>query len=181
MGRRRVLSRGMDLGRHGEIDYTELDKETSEKVSEGDRLQKLGEKFESDKNKLEEEIDKVMAAKISRKDKAALLQELKAAIEKLQEQYDEDVAAEQARVQEEIQARTERMEEAVDELEQQADSLRGVNMDAAATDASSAADAAEAKKQEFEKMKSMYDEKLRMQMEQAEIQRNNIQSRRSNV
>ena len=156
MSRRKVLSRGMNLGRHGEVGYVELDGET----------------------KLEDEIEKVKSSKISDKDKARIIAQLNAAIEKLQEQYDDDVAAEEAKVQEEIMEELETMDEAVEELDQQADSLRNVTMDAASTDAKAAADEAEAKKQEFEKMRKEYTDKLQLQMEQAEMLQRQIRSRR---
>lgn len=179
MAMRRVRSKGMNLGRHGEIGYTEINAEAGERVAEGDRLHELGVKFESDKTKLEDEIEKVNASSISEKDKRNMIAQLNAAIERLQEQYDRDVAEEEERVQEEIQEQIEQMDEASKELEQQADSLRSVTMDAASTDASAAADATDAKRQEFEQMKAEYTEKLQLQMEQAEIQRRSIRARRA--
>lgn len=178
MAMRKVLSKGMNLGRHGEVGYTEIDKEAGEQVSEGDKLHELGTKFESDKGKLEDEIEKVQAANISNKDKQKMIAQLNTAIEKLQEQYEEDVSREEERVQEDLCQQIEQMNAAVDELEEQADSLRSVTMDAASTDASAAADAAEEKKREFEQMRDSYVEKLQLQMEQAEIQKRNIRVRR---
>ena len=178
MAMRRVLSKGMNLGRHGEVGYDELHKETGEQVSEGDRLHELGAKFEEDKTKLEDAIERVQASSIKPEDKAKMIAELNAAIDALQAQYEDDVAAEEAKVQEEIEGQLEQMDQTIDELTEQADSLRGVTMDAASTDASAAAEAADAKKQEFEQMKEEYTEKLRLQMEQAEMQQRNIRNRR---
>ena len=69
MAMRRVLSKGMNLGRHGEVGYDELHKETGEQVSEGDRLHELGAKFEEDKTKLEDAIERVQASSIKQEDK----------------------------------------------------------------------------------------------------------------
>ena len=66
----------------------------------------------------------------------------------------------------------------IDEFTKQTDSLRGVKMEAASIDANSAADAGDTKKQEFEQMKAEYVEKLRLQMQQADIQQRNIRARR---
>lgn len=178
MAMRRVLSKGMNLGRHGEVGYDELHKETGEQVSEGDRLHELGAKFEEDKTKLEDAIERVQASSIKPEDKAKMIAELNAAIDALQAQYEDDVVAEEAKVQEEIEGQLEQMDQTIDELTEQADSLRDVTMDAASTDASAAAEAADAKKQEFEQMKEEYTEKLRLQMEQAEMQQRNIRNRR---
>ena len=78
----------------------------------------------------------------------------------------------------ELEDQIESMQEAADEFEKQADSLKNVQMDVASKDTSAAAEAAEAKKKEFETMKSNYVEKLKLQMEQAETQRRNIRNRR---
>lgn len=178
MAMRRVLSKGMNLGRHGEVGYDELHKETGEQVSEGDRLHELGAKFEEDKTKLEDAIERVQASSIKPEDKAKMIAELNAAIDALQAQYEDDVVAEEAKVQEEIEGQLDQMDQIIDELTDQADSLRDVTMDVASTDASAAADAADAKKQEFEQMKEEYTEKLRLQMKQAEMQQRNIRNRR---
>ncbi len=178
MAKRRVLSKGMNLGRHSEVGYDELHKETGEQVAEGNRIHKLGAKFEADKTKLEDSIERLQASSIKPEDKAKMIAELNAAIDALQAQYEDEVAAEQAKVQEEIEGQLEQMDQVIDELTEQADSLRDVTMDAASTDASAAADAADEKKQAFEQMKEEYAEKLRLQMEQAEMQRREILNRR---
>ena len=178
MVRGKVLSKGENYRRHGEIGYKELHDEAEERIEKNDKLHGLGLRFESDKAKLEAEIDKVNASSISQKDKAAIISQLNAAILVLQEEYEEAVVQEEERVYGEIQEQIEQMEEAVDELDQQIDSLRDVSMEASSTDASAAADAAETKKQEFEQMKAEYAEKLKLQMDQAEIQRRNIRVRK---
>ena len=91
MAKRRVLSRGMDLGRHEEIGTRSIDADTGAKIEELGKLKELGEKLVSDKNKIEAEIDKIMNSKIKAEDKVALLRELREAVEKLQEQYDREV------------------------------------------------------------------------------------------
>lgn len=178
MAKRRVLSKGMNLGRHSEIGYDELHKETGEQVSEGEHLHELGMKFEADKEKLEDAIERVQEANIKPKDKAKMIAELNKAIDALQTQYEDEVAVEEARVQEEIESQLEQMDQTIDELTEQTDSLRDVAMDAASTDASMAAEAADAKKQEFKRMKEEYTERLRLQMEQAEVQQRSIRNRR---
>lgn len=173
-----TMKHGRQLGRNKSLDGTILKKESGDQVEEGTKLHELGAKFETDKAKLEDEIDKVQNSKISEADKRKLIAQLNAAIEALQEQYDRDVTEEEERVQEELMEQIESMQEAADELERQAADLRGIKMEAAATDASAAADAADAQKQEFEQMKAEYVEKLNLQIEQAAIQQRNIRARR---
>jgi len=177
---RKVLHRRMNIGKHEEIGYDELDSETGEQIIEGNLLHELGVKFNSDKKKLEDEIEKVKSSKISDKDKASIIIQLYEVIDMLQKQYENDVEAEEVRVQEKIKTKLEMMDEAVDELEQQVDSLKSVTMDVASTDARAATDEAESKKQEFIRMRSEYAEKLRLQMEQAEMMQRQIRARNLN-
>lgn len=166
------------LSLYKSLDGTILNKESSDYVDEGTKLHELGAKFESDKMKLEDEIDKVQNSKISETDKRNLIAQLNAAIEILQEQYARDVTAEEERVQEELMGQIDSMQEAADELERQASDLRNIKMEVASTDASAAADAADAQKQAFEQMKTEYVQKLNLQIEQATIQQRNIRNRR---
>lgn len=120
MAKRRVLSRGMDLGRHEEIGTRSIDADTGAKIEELGKLKELGEKLVSDKNKIEAEIDKIMNSKIKAEDKVALLRELREAVEKLQEQYDREVEEERERIQEETQENIEVINSAVEELQEKA-------------------------------------------------------------
>lgn len=179
LGRNRYNSFDMNLGGYGEIEYSELDKEASDLVKKNMAIHELGVKLEVDKTKLEDEIEKVQAANISNKDKAPIIAELNMAIKKLQEQYEENVALETAKVQEDMQNRLERMGEVADVYEEQENSLRNVTMKAALTDASAAADVAADKKQEIQRMMEEYDEIRQNQIEQAERQSERILKRRS--
>lgn len=160
------------------LDMKILKRESKDKLEEGNKLKELGMKFESDKEKLENEIEKVKKAKISENDKKKLLTELENAMTKVQEQYEQDVAEEQKKVQEEMEGKIESMQEAANELGKQADSLRNLKMDAASTDASAAAAAADDQKKAFETMKKEYTDKLKLQIEQAEIQQRAMRTRR---
>ena len=173
-----VIVKGRQLGRNRNFDSTILKKESGDQVQEGDRLHELGTKFESDKYKLEDEIEKVKSSKISSADKQKLVAQLEGAIIMLQDQYDREVTEEEERQQQELMDQIESMQEAADELEHEAADLRAIKMDAAATDTAAAADAADDQKRAFEEMKKEYTEKLNLQMQQAEIQRRNIRNRR---
>lgn len=147
-------------------------------LDEHTELEKLGEKFISDKNAIEAEIEKVRRAKISDADKKKLIEDLEALIAAIQEQYEQDVAAEQAKLQEEIGEQTEIMQEVANELDEQSSSFRGVKMDAASTDASAAADTADERKREFEKMKSDSVAKLNAKIWAANIHKQEMFRRR---
>lgn len=166
------------MSRNKSLDSTILGNESGDRVDEGDKLHELGTKFESDKAKLEDEIDKVQNSRISEADKKKLIAQLNASIEALQEQYERDVTEEEKGVQKELMEQIDSMQEAADELECQASDLRSIKMEAASTDASAAADAADEQKQAFEQMKEEYLQKLNLQIEQAAIQQRSIRNRR---
>lgn len=174
MAKRLVYSSGKNIERS----HSEINEDAGDNVKEGKDSDGLAKKFYEDKEKLEDEIDKVSNSSLASEDKIKILNQLKEAVVKLQEQYEEDVETEQKRVQEELKSNIDEMESAINELQEQSDSLRGVTMDAAATDASAAADEADAKKLEFEKMRDKYTDDLRENKEQAEEMRNKIMSRR---
>lgn len=152
--------------------------ETDKRIDEGTKLQMLGEKFEEDKEKLENEIDKVQNSSISEEDKRTLINELNMAIEMLKEQYDTEVADEEERVQNELVEQLDAMQEGANESARLAKEFRDVQMEASNTDASAAADQAEEHKREFEQMKAEYLEKQELLREQAVIQQRKMRLRR---
>lgn len=64
---------GRQLSLNKSLDSTILKGEAQDKVNEGEKLDELGAKFVSDKEKLEAEIDKVEKSNISNADKSKLL------------------------------------------------------------------------------------------------------------
>lgn len=176
-GENGAMKHGRQLGRNRSLDGTILQQEANDQVQEGINLNELGKKFESDKAKLEDKIKEVQNSRYSDVNKNKLITELENGIKKLQEQYDKEVAEKEQNVRKKLESQIESMQEAADEMERQADSLRNVHMDVTATDASAVADIAETQKQAFEDMKNKYVEKLKLQIEQAEIQKRIIRSR----
>ena len=113
---------GRQRGKNRSLDGTIIRNESDNKLQEGTKLHELGKRFEADKAKLEKEITKVQNAKISEADKKNLIAELEGGIALLQEQYDKEVAEEEAKIKEELEDQIESMQEAADEFEKQADS-----------------------------------------------------------
>lgn len=172
------IKHGRELSRNKGLDGTIIQKECDNHLSDLEGIHKLGEKFESDKQKLEAEIEKIQTSSISPSDKSRLISVLNAAIEKLKIQYDHEVAEEEAKLQKSMLEQIENLQNLADELNNQADSLRSVQMDAASTDASAAADVADSKKQAIEQMKAQYLEQLNLKIQAAKIQQRNILNRR---
>jgi hypothetical protein len=169
MAKRNIHTPGINLERSKGLGFSEIDKETGEHIDEGDRLGELAMRFLEDKEKLEAAISRVESSSVSEEDKAGMLRELNEAMDRLQAQYEADVEVEQERVQEAAEGTLGQMDQLMDELSEQADSIRDVTMDVADVDTSAAAEAAESKRQEVEQTKQEYAEKLRLQMEQAEM------------
>ena len=91
---------GRQRGKNRSLDGTIIRNESDNKLQEGTKLHELGKRFEADKAKLEKEITKVQNAKISEADKKNLIAELEGGIALLQEQYDKEVAEEEAKIKE---------------------------------------------------------------------------------
>lgn len=169
---------GRQLSRNRSLDGTIIKRESDVQIQEGTKLHELGQKFEADKEKLEQEIEKIEHSSLSNAEKRTMLTELKNALIALKQQYNKEVTIEQARVQAEQKEKIESMEEAADELARQAEDLRSVQMEAASADTSAAADAADAQKAVFDDMKEKAVQKLQLQMEQAAAQQRRIHAQR---
>ena len=79
------LGRSMGLSRG--LDSRAMDEQAEDNVLEGTSLHELGEKFVSDKAKIEAEIEKVENSGISEQDKKKLIDQLESALSYLQDQY----------------------------------------------------------------------------------------------
>lgn len=158
------------------LDRNILDRESSRQVQEGKKLHELGKKFESDKGKLEEEIEKVENSSISNEDKKEIIRELERAVEKLQEQYEREVTEEEQRVKEELEENIDSMREVADEIEKQKEELESIDMEAAESGTLDAINAAEIQKRKFENLRQRYEEKLKELIEEAEHQEEKIRS-----
>lgn len=152
------------------LDSSILKEGVEDQIEKGVEFQKLGNKFEEDKKKLEDEMDKVQKSFISESDKKKIIEKLMESIVELQAKYKNDIIELREEVYKNIQESIEKMETAQMELEKQSDSIRNLAMHFDSSDTSEAADAAELKGKEFENMKNETEDKLRKQMEEAEKQ-----------
>lgn len=166
---------GKDMLNRNEINKNNLDssilKEEAEiQIEKGIEFQRLGNKFEGDKKKLEDEIEKIQKSFISEADKKRMIEILIKIIKELQDKYKQDIIKLRDEVYKNIQESIEKMEIAQMELEKQSNALRNMTMELDSSDTGEAADAADLKGKEFENMKNDTEDKLREQMEGAEKQ-----------
>ncbi len=178
MAKKLIKTRGANIERHHDIDTAKIKGNIDEDAKKKKEIEELGEDFIHDKAKLVAQIDKIENSNISASDKKAILEELKAAIEAVEEQYDEDVEKKYEEVQEDMEEQIETAEEGIEEMQEQADSMRQISMDASNTDATDAAKAAETKKREFERIKQDAVAELRAQIETANAQRRRVRANR---
>lgn len=169
---------GKQLSRNKGLDGTIIKGATDNLIGENSKLHELGQKLVSDKNKLENEIENVQNSKFSDDKKKVIIEGLEEAIGIVQEQYEQDVANEELKIQAEIEEQTELMQEGADEWQQQVDSLKAVKLDEAQTDISAVVSEADAQKETFEQMKNEYIEKLNLQIEQLQIQQRMMRARK---
>ena len=99
-------------------------------------------------------------------------------IEKLKEQYDQDVTELENELQKEMMELMEEAESNASELGKQADDLRSIKMEAASTDASAAADVAAAEQQNFEQLHQDMTRELNLRMQQMQDQQRRIRASR---
>ena len=162
----------------GEFDQDAMTKEADDSFADHDKLRELGEKFESDKAAIEDAIDRVEASSLSTSDKKQQLLNLKSELEKLQKEYETQVTEAEKEIEDEIREQIDNFQEAADEAQEQADALLGVQMDTGVADLSGAADAAIAQKEAYERLRQENVQRLELKIQQAEIQKRNMRSRR---
>lgn len=175
-------SRGfkMSRGKYSGLGYDELKENVEEIVGQQELSDDLVKRFIVDKEKIEERIERVQNSKIPEEEKSKFLSILDDCMNLLQLQYEDEVTAEQEKLQEEMQFQLEQMDEAAEEFDNQLKSLNDVSMDVASVTMDKAINEAEEKKQDFVNMRNEYTEKLNRQIEQANMLRRQILSRRMN-
>ena len=162
----------------GGFDQDAMKKEADDSAADYDKLHELGQKFESDKAAIEKAIDQVENSAMSSADKKQTLLRLRSELEQLQKEYDAQVTEAEKELEKDIRDQIDDFKEAADEAQEQADSLNDVELDTGSADLSAAADAARAQKEAYEKLREENVQRLELKIQQAEIQKRNMRSRR---
>lgn len=160
------------------LDSKKLKEKADELAKEHNNKKELGEKFLADKEKIDNEMERVENASISDEDKKKLKDILKSAMDQLVEQYDTEITEEQHRIEERESDLIHEAEEAAEEKRKIADEFDGDDSgDSGALHLSDAANEARAQQEEFERIRSAQAERIKLQMEQAQIQRNEMRKK----
>ena len=172
-GKRLGISK--DLDRAYDVDRL---KETSDDYSEKMKeIDALGEKFLSDKAKIEEQISRVEKMG-DRKAKQSLLAELKADLEIMQKEYDDQVAKKQEELVELSNQNLENMDITAEEIGEEEKELGETSLDASSVDLSKAADIAAQKREEIEKYREQCARELELKIQASQKQMQEMRRRR---
>lgn len=157
-------------------DRDAIKKELDNSVTVGEQLFEKGEKYRKDIETINKEVERVKNSKLSATDKTKFLEALEQARELIEAEYQEKVEDKRTEVQDYMQVNLEEAQEQIVELEITEECLNEMQMEAMGKDKTVGTFMTEVQdqKQKFEDMKDDYTEKLKLQIEQARIQRQNV-------
>lgn len=147
-------------------------------LGESKKLKELGTKFESEKNALESRIEKIHGINVSEDKKAALINEIKAKITELQQQYDQDVTQEQQRIEQELDDDMDDMSDAISDLNAEEAEFKKMKMEAATdVDAASVGDSISKESQSLQQLQNETKQKMDEQKKLLAEQLNRIKNK----
>ena len=171
------MARGFQKSK-GSLDGRVIKRNVERTKERDEGLHEEGEKFWRDKEALEEQYRIIEESSLSAEDKRKTLEALKQLAITREKDFEDKVEKEREKLQEEQKDKIEEYSSGIEELSEEADSLRGVKLEADSADASAAIAALDEKKAEFEQYKADAQEKLRLQIQQAEMQARNMRNKR---
>ena len=160
------------------FDKVKLGEESRNIEKNAEQILERGAQLEHEKAILVAKIEEIQCSRLSEESQRILISEIDAVIADIQKQYEREVTWKMEDVQRDLEACTENMQEAADDLEKEETTIREIHMEASETDTSAAADAAAAEKREFEDMKRENVNKMELLLEQKNRQQRNILARR---
>ncbi|MDO4942326.1 MAG: hypothetical protein Q4E73_05705 [Lachnospiraceae bacterium] len=157
------------------LDGRQIENKASDHEKRMGELQGLGEKFEEDKKDWEEKYKEIESDdSMDRSEKLIQLRLLKAEIETVQKEYEVQVAELQEEEIEEYQANIAEMEDLIQELNEQADSLSQLKSKSGVADSQAAADKARDRAKEYEDWAVSKHERRNSVVEEFETQRESV-------
>lgn len=158
------------------LDSRKLKEQSDERIKESKELFELGEKYVSDKKKIEETLDRVRESSISEDDKKKLIETLESSIDQLQENYERNVYNEQKRINEKKQEVVKDIDEATEELVVLEESIEGIDTEEFEL-SSEVKDSAAEEKKKFEKLKEELLDNIKKQNDDDNSQKEKILKR----
>lgn len=134
----------------------------------------LGEKFESDKAKIEQQIIEIQESHLAYEDKQDMILGLEAELEKLREQYDSEVDKKNAELAQYFQDEIRIVQEKIESLKESLFSIKEIKVEATNFDRDKASAPIREKQSEFETIQSESKETLKSIMKTMEKQKRSI-------
>lgn len=159
-----------------DLDQRKIDLAAQKKQLQFQKLQALGVKFVQDKTAIEEEIEALQNANTP--DNQEAIQALEKQLATIQQEYEQQVAEIYPEIADDYEMLIEQMNEGAEHMEEQAESVRDIVMDASSTDTEEAAEALDQKRRAFEASRDEHLSKLKPLMEQAAEQQRKMRVRR---
>jgi len=157
-------------------DQRKLELSAEKKQLQFTKLQALGAKFVQDKASIESKIEELQRA--NNPDYQEAIHALEKQLATIQQEYEQQVAEIYPEIADDYEMLIEQMNEGAERMEEQAESVRDISMDASSTDTEDAAEALERKKSAFEASRDEHLAKLKPLMEQAAEQQRKMRVRR---
>lgn len=134
----------------------------------------LGEKFESDKAKIEQQIIEIQESHLAYEDKQDMILGLEAELEKLREQYDSEVDKKNAELAQYFQDEIRVVQEKIESLKESLFSIKEMKVEATNFDRDKASALIREKQSEFEAIQSESKEALKSIIKTTEQQKRSI-------
>ena len=170
------MSRSIDIDHPHNIDT--VNKGALDAVNKIDGYNNLGEKYLAEKEMIEKQIEKVNNAEIPQVNKDSMIALLNSKMKEIQTEFYDNVEKKKQEQEEVLQEYIDAMREFEQGFNKQKEELEDMDFDASSVDVSDAIKDAEKNATTLNTMKTQYTEKLRLQMEQAQLQNTQIRNRR---
>lgn len=178
MPKRKSLNLGNNIERPHGKEIGEIDEDVKKEFKGIDKNDEIGEKFLEDKNKLENKREEIESNDdIPGKTKQKMLDALDLAMNKIEKQYEKDVAEKQKESEEKIKEYCEIIAEYEERLREKLDSLEELNKQVPSEELEDAIAFVENDILTCNLMKNQFTEELSLKMQQAERQQRNIRAR----
>lgn len=156
------------------MDAKKIKASSREKQTEFKEASLLGEKFEADKAKIEQQIMEIQESHLAYEDKQDMIVGLEAELERLREQYDSDVDKKNIELTQYFENEIKIVQEKIESLKESLFSIKEMKVEVTDFNREKATDPIREKESEFEAIQSESKETLKSIMKTMEEQKRSI-------
>lgn len=157
-----------------DMDAKKIKASSREKQTEFKEASLLGEKFEADKAKIEQQIMEIQESHLAYEDKQDMIVGLEAELERLREQYDSDVDKKNIELTQYFENEIKIVQEKIESLKESLFSIKEMKVEVTDFNREKATDPIREKESEFEAIQSESKETLKSIMKTMEEQKRSI-------